>query len=94
MLNTMRKYAAGWVAQILLGLLVLSFAAWGIADVFTGAGNHSVARVGATDISSVNYDRAYRRELQAMSQRVGQQITPDQAKMLEIGRASCRERVL
>lgn len=84
MLNTMRKYAAGWVAQILLGLLVLSFAAWGIADVFTGAGNHSVARVGATDISSVNYDRAYRRELQAMSQRVGQQITPDQAKMLGI----------
>ena len=84
MLNTMRKYAAGWVAQILLGLLVLSFAAWGIADVFTGVGNHSVARVGDTDISSVNYDRAYRRELQAMSQRVGQQITPEQAQMLGI----------
>ncbi|MCX5521085.1 SurA N-terminal domain-containing protein [Kaistia defluvii] len=84
MLNTMRKYAAGWVAQILLGLLVLSFAVWGIADVFTGVSNHSVARVGGTDISSVNFDRAYRRELQAMSQRVGQQITPDQAKMLGI----------
>lgn len=84
MLNTMRKYATGWVAQILLGLLVLSFAVWGIADVFTGVGNHSVARVGDTDISSVNFDRAYRRELQAMSQRVGQQITPDQAKMLGI----------
>ncbi|ODT12306.1 MAG: hypothetical protein ABS35_40615 [Kaistia sp. SCN 65-12] len=84
MLNTMRKYATGWVAQILLGLLVLSFAVWGIADVFTGVGNHSVARVGNTDISSVNFDRAYRRELQAMSQRVGQQITPDQARMLGI----------
>jgi peptidyl-prolyl cis-trans isomerase D len=84
MLNTMRKYAAGWVAQILLGLLVLSFAVWGIADVFTGVGNHSVARVGSTDISSVSFDRAYRRELQAMSQRVGQQITPDQARMLGI----------
>ncbi|WP_336800032.1 SurA N-terminal domain-containing protein [Kaistia sp. MMO-174] len=84
MLNTMRKYAAGWVAQILLGLLVLSFAVWGIADVFNGVSKHSVARVGGTDISSVNFDRAYRRELQAMSQRVGQQITPDQAKMLGI----------
>ncbi|BCP53241.1 peptidylprolyl isomerase [Kaistia sp. 32K] len=84
MLNTMRKYAAGWVAQILLGLLVLSFAVWGIADVFTGVGNHSVARVGSTDISTVNFDRAYRRELQAMSQRLGQQVTPDQAKMLGI----------
>src|SRR5690606_10295985 len=84
MLNTMRKYATGWVAQILLGLLVLSFAVWGIADVFTGVGNHSVARVGNTDISSVSFDRAYRRELQAMSQRVGQQITPDQARMLGI----------
>jgi peptidyl-prolyl cis-trans isomerase D len=84
MLNTMRKYATGWVAQILLGLLVLSFAVWGIADVFTGVGNHSVARVGNTDISSVNFDRAYRRELQTMSQRVGQQITPDQARMLGI----------
>jgi peptidyl-prolyl cis-trans isomerase D len=84
MLNTMRKHATGWVAQILLGLLVLSFAVWGIADVFTGVGNHSVARVGNTDISSVSFDRAYRRELQAMSQRVGQQITPDQARMLGI----------
>jgi peptidyl-prolyl cis-trans isomerase D len=33
MLNTMRKFATGWVVKVLLGLLIVSFAVWGIGDV-------------------------------------------------------------
>ena len=36
MLDTFRRGSKGWTAKILLGLLVLSFAVWGIADIFTG----------------------------------------------------------
>ena len=34
MMEWLREMSRGWVAKILLGLLVLSFAVWGIADVF------------------------------------------------------------
>jgi peptidyl-prolyl cis-trans isomerase D len=76
----MRKYASGWVAQVLIGLLIVSFAVWGIAGALTGIGTQSVAKVGSTEITAVSFDRAYRRELQQLSQQLGQQVTPDQAR--------------
>ncbi len=36
MLDSLRSAAQSWVAKLLLGLLVLSFAIWGISDVFRG----------------------------------------------------------
>ncbi|HAT84878.1 MAG TPA: hypothetical protein DCS30_02245, partial [Rhizobiales bacterium] len=46
MMEFMRTMAAGWVAKIFMGLLVLSFAVWGIADIFNGFGRGAVATVG------------------------------------------------
>lgn len=80
MLETMRRYASGWVAQILIGILIVSFAIWGIAGALSGIQNNDVAQVGSTEITVVDFDRAYRGELENLSQRIGQQITPDQAK--------------
>ena len=34
MLDSLRRHATGWVAKILFGFLVLSFAIWGIGDIF------------------------------------------------------------
>jgi peptidyl-prolyl cis-trans isomerase D len=45
MLDALRRGATGWVAKILFALLVLSFAIWGVADVFTGFGRGSLAKV-------------------------------------------------
>ena len=36
MLSQLRKGASGWVAQLLIAILVLSFALWGVADIFSG----------------------------------------------------------
>ncbi|MCX5494179.1 SurA N-terminal domain-containing protein [Kaistia dalseonensis] len=80
MLNTMRKYASGWVAQIFIVLLIVSFGVWGVAGALTGIGGNYVAQVGSTEISAVSFDRAYRRELQNLSRQLGQQVTPDQAR--------------
>lgn len=82
MLNTIRKYSSGWVAQILMGLLVISFGFWGIASSLTGFTSNSVAKVGGTEITTTAFDSAYRLQLQNMSQRLGTQVTPDQAKMM------------
>ncbi len=34
MLDAMRRGAGTWVVKIFLGVLVLSFAVWGIGDIF------------------------------------------------------------
>lgn len=80
MLDSLRKHASGPVAKVLICLLIISFGIWGIAGALTGMGLNTVATVGTTDITLVAFDRAYRRELQNLSQQVGKQITPDQAK--------------
>ncbi|MBB5750965.1 peptidylprolyl isomerase [Prosthecomicrobium pneumaticum] len=84
MLDSMRKYATSWVAYLFMGLLVISFGVWGIADIFRGIGVHSVAQVGGTEISAVSFDRAYRREIANLQRRLNQQVTPDQARMFGI----------
>ena len=34
MLDAMRRGAVNWLAKVLLGLLIIAFALWGVADVF------------------------------------------------------------
>ena len=51
MLDALRRGSTGIVAKILLSLLIVSFAVWGIADVFTGYTRGAVATVGDAKIS-------------------------------------------
>lgn len=67
------------VIFVLFAFLILSFAVWGISDVFRGYGTKSVAKVGSTEIDSLAYRAAFQNELQSLSQRFGQQVTADQA---------------
>ncbi len=59
MLNKLRKGAAsGWAAKILIGLLVVSFAAIGIADIFNPAGNTDLATIGEDKLTSQEFAQA------------------------------------
>lgn len=90
MLQVLRKGAAGWVAKIFLGLLVLSFAVWGIADVFRVGGSvNSAARVGSQDIPVEAFRRAYTNEIRRVSEQARRPITPEIARISGFG-----ERVL
>lgn len=82
MLETLRKRASGWVAKILIGLLVISFAVWGVADIFTGYRGDDVARVGETEITVEQYRSALQREIQQVSRQFGSYLTMDQARAL------------
>ena len=46
MLEALRRGVRGIIVQILLGLLVISFALWGVADVFRGYGQGALAKIG------------------------------------------------
>ena len=75
MMEAMRSMASGFVAKILMGLLVLSFAVWGIADIFTNFGRGAVATVGETEIDGRDYQSELILEVNALSNQVGRRLT-------------------
>ncbi|MGI9386146.1 MAG: SurA N-terminal domain-containing protein [Methyloligellaceae bacterium] len=82
MLNTLRKGAASWVAKIFIGLLVLSFAVWGISDIFGGLGRTTLATVGDVKISSEDYRVAFQNEIRALSARMQRNLSTEEARVL------------
>ena len=81
-LDTLRKGAARTLGLILVGLLVISFAIWGIADIFTGYGRQTLIRVGDTEITSQDYLRAQQEVLRAMSSQAGRSLSLQEARAL------------
>lgn len=84
MLDAMRRGAQTWVAKLLFGLLVVSFAVWGIGDVFTGWGRGSVASIGETQISVEEFNREFHRELEEVSKEARRKLTPEEGRALEL----------
>ena len=83
MLSALRNAAGTWVAKLLLLLLVVSFAVWGISgSLVTGFGGNSVVTAGGTTVSPIEYRLAYDRQVAVMSQQVGTRLTREQAKAL------------
>ena len=86
MLNQLRKGAGTWVAKIFIGVLVLSFAVWGIADIFSGYGSRVLAKVGEVEVSPQEYERLLQQQVNRLSSQVGQRITSEQVRAFGLGR--------
>src|SRR5919197_1237584 len=83
MLDALRTAAGTWVAKLLLFMLVVSFAIWGISGrMITGFGSPHVLEAGGTAVSMKDYRLAYDRQIQMLSQQFGTRLTRDQAKAL------------
>lgn len=81
MLESLRKWASGWVAFIMIALLIASFAIWGIADYITGGGgSNTLATVGDKQITAQEFQREFGNELNQLSRQAGQRITYEQAR--------------
>jgi len=65
--------------MILMGLLVFSFAIWGIADIFRGYGRQSLIRVGDIEIHLQDYSRAEHEAMRAMSGDAGRNLSKQEA---------------
>jgi peptidyl-prolyl cis-trans isomerase D len=81
-LDTLRKGAARTFGLVLVGLLVVSFAIWGIADIFTGYGQRTLIRVGDTEITPQEYMQAQQEVLRAMSTQAGRSLSLQEARAL------------
>jgi peptidyl-prolyl cis-trans isomerase D len=86
MLEAFRNAAKSWVAKGLLGLLILSFAAWGITDVFSGFRVQELATVGNQSVDGAAYTRVMQQTLQQLTQQQGRNVTFEEAKKLGLDR--------
>ena len=69
MLAIIRDKATGWVAGVIVGLLVISFAFWGVSFYSGQAGELNVAKVNDVDISFQSFQRSFsqlRKQMQSV----------------------------
>lgn len=86
MLQQLRKASKSPVATVVIGVLVMAFALWGIADIFRGGADTIVADVGGTSISDVEYDLQLKNQMRTLSQQTQTEITMEQARAMGIDR--------
>lgn len=83
MLQSIRTKTASWVVKILFALLVLSFAVWGVEDMFRGGTTSNIViTVEDVEIPAQQVNERLQSELATLRQRFGQSITTEQARQL------------
>jgi peptidyl-prolyl cis-trans isomerase D len=90
MLRGLRKASSNWLGKAIMaavvGFLVISFAIWGIGDIFRGFGRSTVAKIGRTEITIEQFRNLYNERLQQYARQFGRPITPEQARAIGLDR--------
>jgi len=74
MLAAIRNFAKSWVAAVLIGLLIVSFAVFGINDVFRGNVRDAVIQAGDRVVSSADFRREFDAQKRRIEQQAGQPV--------------------
>ena len=86
----MRKASSNWLGKtimaVVMGVLIISFGIWGIADIFRGFGQSTLATVGRTEISINEFRQLYTEKLQQIGRQFGRPLTTDQARAFGLDR--------
>ena len=85
MLEALRSFVTGWVAKLLLILLVGSFALWGVSGSILGnADTTTIAQVGETKVTIREYLRSYNNSLNAVQQQAGRRLTREEGQVFGV----------
>jgi peptidyl-prolyl cis-trans isomerase D len=86
----MRKASSNWLGKaimaVVMGVLIISFGVWGIADIFRGFGQSTLATVGHTEISVNEFRQLYTDRLQQLGRQFGRPLSMDQARAFGLDR--------
>jgi peptidyl-prolyl cis-trans isomerase D len=86
----MRKASSNWLGKtimsVAMGVLIISFGVWGIADIFRGFGQSTLAKVGSTEISAEQFRQIYMDKLQQLGRQIGRPLTSEQARAFGLDR--------
>jgi len=86
MLQWIRQGAGSWIIKVFLGLLIVSFAVWGIGDIFRGRTRTTAIKAGDVEVSETELAEAFKRELRRLQQSLGPTITAEQAMAFGLDR--------
>jgi len=84
MLDGLRAFAKSLPGKILGIFLLIGLAGFGLENVLNSISANTIARVGNTDISVRDFQRAYQSQVNAAAQQIGSYPTPEQALALGI----------
>lgn len=79
---------------VVMGVLIFSFAIWGVADVFKGFGQSTVATIGSSEISIDQFRQLYNDRLQMISRQVGRPLSSSQARAFGLDQQVLQQWVL
>lgn len=84
MLEGLRRASKNWLGKTILtivfGFLIISFAIWGIGDIFRGIGVSNVAEVGSVNISTQEFRQNYQTQITNLQRQTRRAITNEQAR--------------
>ncbi len=86
MLDAMRRGVTNILVKILLGLLIVAFALWGVPEFVARNPwqSNAVATVGKKEISIDDFKRADQEEMDMLTRRLGRAPTPEEANVLGV----------
>jgi peptidyl-prolyl cis-trans isomerase D len=97
MLRGLRKASSNWLGKtimaVVMGVLIISFGVWGIADIFKGFGQSTLAKIGRTEISTEQFRQIYSEKLQQISRQFGRSLTMDQARAFGLDRQALQQTI-
>src|SRR5262245_35669524 len=95
MLRGLRTATSNWLGKSIMfavvAVLVVSFAIWGIGDIFRGFGRSTLATIGRTEITVEQFRSLYNERLQALGRQLGRPISLEQARAQGLDRRLVRE---
>ena len=79
MLEAIRERAQGWIAKVILGLLVIPFALWGVDSYFSGGGKEPpAAEIDGDGISQREFIKALKDQEEALGGKVDEKVLRQQ----------------
>lgn len=83
MLEGLRVASQNWIGRaimaVVMGVIVVSFAIWGVGDVFRGFTAQRLARVGSGEVTVDQFRTSFQNELRRVQQRLRRAVTAEEA---------------
>ncbi len=83
MLEGLRVASQNWIGRaimaVVMGVIVISFAIWGVGDVFRGFTAQRLARVGTGEVTVDQFRNAFQNDLRRVQQRMRRAVTAEEA---------------
>ncbi len=87
MLQSIHDQAQSWIAWVIVGLLIIPFALWGINSYFEGGSGAVVAEVNGTEISLNDYQRSLQQQREKLRSLMGTNYRPEMMENPQMRRA-------